>query len=246
MSRGPLTALLAVLAVAGYQNRDKIAEMLRGLQNGQGTNPDGTASGNQGGLVDLLGRLCGGGIGSLLGGSSSGSILSGGLGGLIEQFRQNGLGDRADSWVSTGPNQEVDDRELSQALGDDTLAELTEKTGLSREEILARLARDLPKAVDDLTPNGTVPTEEQFGGFGSVNHHRPPCRTPVAVFSSSPIRRMRVAATTAYGRPGNFVCHAWNAAGVRTKHAGTSERPIDEGEPERAARGNRSCLRRDR
>ena len=168
MSRGPLTALLAVLAVAGYQNRDKIAEMLRGLQNGRGTNPNEPASRDHGGLSDLLGSLSGGGLGSILGGSSPGSILSGGLGSLLDQFRKNGLGDRADSWVGTGPNQEVDNRELSQALGEDTLAELTQKTGLSRDEILSRLQRDLPKAVDDLTPNGMVPTEEQFGSFSSV------------------------------------------------------------------------------
>lgn len=170
MSRGPLTALLAVLAVAGYQNRDKIAEMLRGLQNGQSTNPDGSVSRTQGGLGDLLGRLSGGGgMGGLLGGSSTGAILSGGLGGLLDQFRQAGLGDRADSWVGKGPNQEIGDGELSQALGEDTLTELAEKTGLSREEIVTRLQRDLPKAVDDLTPDGKIPSEEQFGGFGSVD-----------------------------------------------------------------------------
>lgn len=180
MSRGPLTALLAVLAVAGYQNRDKIAEMLRGLQNGHGANPDGTETQipgqtqgqtpgqNQGGSIgDALGRLANGGLGNILGGSSTGGILSGGLGGLLDQFRQNGYGDRADSWVKTGPNQGIGDTELSQALGDDLLGELAAKTGLSREELVARLSRELPKAVDDLTPEGTVPTAEQFGEIGA-------------------------------------------------------------------------------
>jgi uncharacterized protein YidB (DUF937 family) len=161
MSRGPLTALLAVLAVAGYQNRDKIAEMLRGLQNGQQANPDGTVSQNQGGLGDLLGGLKGG-LGNILGGSSPGGILSGGLGRLLDQFKQNGLGDRADSWVTTGPNQPINEPDLSRALGDDVLDELTAKTGLSKDEILSRLSRELPKAVDDLTPNGVVPSEDQF------------------------------------------------------------------------------------
>ncbi len=32
MISGPLKALLRILAVAGYQNRDKIGELLRGLQ----------------------------------------------------------------------------------------------------------------------------------------------------------------------------------------------------------------------
>ena len=165
MSRGPLTALLAVLAVAGYQNRDKIAEMLRGLQTGQSTNTDGTVSQNQGGLGDLLGGLTKGGLGNIFGGSSPGGILSGGLGGLLDQFKQNGLGDRADSWVTTGPNQPIYEPDLSQALGDDVLSELTAKTGLSKEEILSRLSRELPKAVDDLTPNGVVPSEDHFNSM---------------------------------------------------------------------------------
>lgn len=161
MQRGPLTALLAVLAVAGYQNRDKIAETLRNLGQNQTPNPNGSVT-QSGGLGDLLGRLQNGGLGGILGGSTPGGILSGGLGGLLDQFRQNGLGDRADSWVRTGPNESIDDRQLSQALGPDVLDELTAKTGLSRDEILSRLSRDLPRAVDDLTPEGTIPTGTQL------------------------------------------------------------------------------------
>lgn len=164
MSRGPLTALLAVLAVAGYQNRDKIAEVLRGLgqgaQNGQ-RDHKGTSS-NKGGLGDLLGGLTrGGGLGDLFRGNSTGGILSGGIGGLLEQFQRNGQGDKVESWVNTGDNKPINDGELNQALGDDTVAELVAKTGLSKDEILRRLSRDLPKAVDELTPNGNVPTETE-------------------------------------------------------------------------------------
>jgi uncharacterized protein YidB (DUF937 family) len=166
-SRANLTALLAVLAMAGYQNRDKIAEVLKGLQNPQSSNPDGTVSQAQGGLGGILGRLANGGLGGLLGGSSPGGVLSGGLGGLLDAFRQNGLGDRADTWVKTGPNEGIQDHELSQALGDDVLDELTQKTGLSKEEILQRLSRDLPNAVDDLTPDGTIPTAQAFDEAGT-------------------------------------------------------------------------------
>jgi uncharacterized protein YidB (DUF937 family) len=172
MSRGPLTALLAVLAVAGYQNRDKIAEVLKGIGQGtQATNPDGTTPASAGGLGDILGRISSGGLGSILGGASPGSILSGGLGGLLDQFRSNGLGDKADSWVKAGPNEVIEDHELSHALGPDVLEELVEKTGLSKEEIISRLSRELPAAVDDLTPDGAIPTEQQAtemtgaGGF---------------------------------------------------------------------------------
>jgi uncharacterized protein YidB (DUF937 family) len=177
-SRSNLTALLAVLALAGYQNRDKIAETLRGLQNpdtsgasptpNQGSqyqNQGQDQAQEQGGLGGLLGQLASGGLGGLgglLAGGSAGGVLSGGLGGLLDQFRQNGLGDKADNWVKVGPNDDIKDDELSGALGDDVLDELVEKTGLSKQEILARLSRELPKAVDDLTPDGNIPSEQAF------------------------------------------------------------------------------------
>jgi len=37
------------------------------------------------------------------------------------------------------------------------LATLSEQTGLSREEILARLSKSLPEAVDKYTPEGRIP-----------------------------------------------------------------------------------------
>jgi uncharacterized protein YidB (DUF937 family) len=43
------------------------------------------------------------------------------------------------------------------------LATLSQQTGLSREEILARLSRELPDAVDKYTPEGRLPSEADFG-----------------------------------------------------------------------------------
>jgi uncharacterized protein YidB (DUF937 family) len=159
-----MKALLGVLAVAGYQNRDKIAEVLRNLQNPQAKGPNG---GPAGGLGGLLGGLTGGsGLGGLLGSGSAGGILGGGLGDLLKQFQQNGHGETAESWVRPGPNTEISDRQLSEALGPDVLEDLSVRTGLPPEEILNRLSRDLPKAVDDLTPNGTIPTDDDFPSSG--------------------------------------------------------------------------------
>jgi uncharacterized protein YidB (DUF937 family) len=134
MSRGPLTALLAVLAVAGYQNRDKIAEVLKGIgQRAQSGQSGADSASSAGGIGDILGNLAqGGGLGDIFGGSSPGGILSGGLGSLLEQFQRKGLGDRTESWVGTGENKPINDQELSQALGDETLNELAAKTGLSK------------------------------------------------------------------------------------------------------------------
>jgi len=169
MLSGPMKALLGVLAVAGFQNRDKIGELLRGIQSGNagtdGRQPGQTVDQQSGGLGDLLGKLTGGGaggLGGLLGGASGGGILSGGLGGLLEQFQNNGHGDKAQSWVQQGPNAPIEYGELSQALGPEVLEDLAARTGLSPSEIVNRLSRDLPKAVDELTPDGKIPADDDL------------------------------------------------------------------------------------
>ena len=153
MNRGmpSMIALLGLLAVAGYQNRNRIAEVLGGLKQ----EPGGAANqlDGQGGM---LGKL-----GGLLSGATAGSVLSGGLGDLIERFRQNGQGQAADSWVKTGPNQPLGPDQLEQAIGPDVMNTLSQQTGLSREELLSRLTRELPAAVDKFTPEGRLPTEDE-------------------------------------------------------------------------------------
>jgi uncharacterized protein YidB (DUF937 family) len=155
MSRGmpSMVALLGLLAVAGYQNRDKIAEMLGGLKQSPGGPAQPDAPGGDDGV---LGKL-----GGLLGGASAGSVLSGGLGELIDSFRQSGHGQAADSWVGRGPNQPLGATQIEQAIGPDVLNTLSQRTGLSREELVSRLTRDLPAAVDKFTPEGRLPTEEE-------------------------------------------------------------------------------------
>ena len=95
----------------------------------------------------MLGKL-----GGLLSGASAGSVLSGGLGDLIERFKQNGQGQAADSWVRQDPINNSRPDQLEQAIGPDVLNTLSQQTGLSREELLSRLTRELPAAVDKFTP----------------------------------------------------------------------------------------------
>ena len=73
MSQGmpSMTALLGMLALAGYQNRDKISEVLTGA----GTSGPNTGAG-QSGLGGLLGSL-----GGLLGGAGSTGARTGRVGG---------------------------------------------------------------------------------------------------------------------------------------------------------------------
>ena len=102
----------------------------------------------------LLGNLSG-----MLGGAGAGlALLSGGIGELLEKFKQNGEGETAESWVNDGPNKEVAPPQLKKAIGADVLAALEQQTGLSQEELLARLSRELPTAIDKYTPGGRLPT----------------------------------------------------------------------------------------
>jgi uncharacterized protein YidB (DUF937 family) len=142
MSRGfpSMTALLGLLAIAGYQNRDKIAEMLSGL----GQKKPGTEG--QGGEMGV-------------GGAGATGVLSGGLAELMDRFKQSGQGQTAESWVSTGPNEPCTTAQLERAIGPEVLDTLSTHTGLSRDELLTRLCRELPDAVDKYTPQGRLPTE---------------------------------------------------------------------------------------
>ena len=152
MSSPRMLALLGLLAVAGYQNRDKLQGILGNLT---GQHPDtGNANDNdRGGIGGLLGGL--------FGGQNAGGGISGALGDLVGRFTANGHGDAARSWIETGPNREVAPSDLEHALGEDTLAELVQKTGLSRQELVARLSSVLPAAVDKLTPEGRLPTVDE-------------------------------------------------------------------------------------
>jgi len=153
MSRGmpSMTALLGMLALAGYQNRDKLAEMFNKAA-GSFSKPEGGGPPQQG---DMLSSLS-----SMLGGAGVGGLLSGGLGELLEQFTKNGQGEAAESWVGPGPNKEIAPPQLKQAIGQDVLAALEQQTGLSQEELLARLSRELPTAVDKYTPDGRLPPRD--------------------------------------------------------------------------------------
>src|SRR5262245_51452780 len=127
-----------------------------------------------GGLGDILGSLFGGGpssarpstpspggLGSLLGGAAAGSVLTGGLGRLINDLQSSGQGRVAQSWVGRGANEEIAPSDLQKALGNDELDALARQTGLSHDDLLEGLSQNLPEFVDQLTPNGRLPTEEE-------------------------------------------------------------------------------------
>lgn len=139
--------------------------------------PDGNAAPGQtaplpdqrtdtgGGLGGLLqGGL--GGLGGLLAGGAAGSVLSGGLSDLLKQFQQSGHADVAKSWVGTGPNKSISPDDLAKVLSPDQIDTLAAQSGMSRDELLAGLSQHLPEVVNDLTPDGQVPTEHDWARSG--------------------------------------------------------------------------------
>jgi uncharacterized protein YidB (DUF937 family) len=180
----PITmAILALLAYKGYKHvtggqgqpttnapqsapsntissRGGLGDILSGMLNGPRGAPAGLPTPNAtsgGGLGDMLR----GGLGGLLAGGAAGSILSGGLGSLLEQFQQNGHGGKASSWVSRGPNEDISESDLAKSIGADDLDLLTRQTGLSRDELVSGLSQELPKAIDEMTPEGRLPTADE-------------------------------------------------------------------------------------
>ncbi len=63
------------------------------------------------------------------------------------------------SWVKQGPNEPIQPHEVEAAIDPETLDALSKQTGLSREELLRRLANELPDAVDKMTPAGRLPDD---------------------------------------------------------------------------------------
>ncbi|APT30991.1 hypothetical protein MCBMB27_01700 [Methylobacterium phyllosphaerae] len=155
MSKGypSMTALLGLLAVAGYQNRDKIAEWL------------GTPARDAHGSVvppvartsPAIGSAAPSNLERVLGGVGSagvGGLLASGLAELVEHFTKGGHGETAKSWVNQGANRDIAEPDLERAIGPLTLEHLTQQTGLSRSEILSRLSRELPSAIDRYATDG--------------------------------------------------------------------------------------------
>jgi uncharacterized protein YidB (DUF937 family) len=110
-----------------------------------------------GGLADVLKN----GLGGLLGGAAAGSVLSGGLNDILKQLEQNGHGEVAKSWVGTGPNKMIAPQDLEKALGTEQVNTLAQQAGLSKVALLDGLSDQLPDLVDQLTPEGRVPTEAE-------------------------------------------------------------------------------------
>ncbi|MEY4506917.1 MAG: hypothetical protein RL297_1495 [Pseudomonadota bacterium] len=82
----------------------------------------------------------------------------GGIQGLVAAFQKNGLGDTVASWISTNANLPISADQIMSVLGQGSLSDLAAKTGLSNGDVASSLSEHLPAFIDQLTPNGQLPT----------------------------------------------------------------------------------------
>lgn len=93
---------------------------------------------------------------------------SGGIHGLIQSFHQQGLGQIMESWIGTGPNLPIEPKQLQSVIGDERLAQMSQKSGVPSGDLLHQLARNLPQVIDKLTPDGNV-QQDRFSGANLLN-----------------------------------------------------------------------------
>jgi uncharacterized protein YidB (DUF937 family) len=139
---------------------DSVLGAVMNQQGGQNSQAGATAGG-LGGLIGLVAsnpQLL-----QIITGMLSNSSAEGGLGGLISKFQQAGLGDAMNSWIGSGPNQDVSPDQMTSALGEGTVDNIASQLGVSQGEAAGQLSQLLPEIINQLTPNGQAPA----GGLGN-------------------------------------------------------------------------------
>lgn len=93
----------------------------------------------------------------------------GGISGLVSAFQKNGLGDIVASWISNNTNLPISAAQIQSVLGQGPLEDLAAKTGMSANEVASNLSEHLPGLVDQLTPNGQLPSGDLMAqGMGML------------------------------------------------------------------------------
>lgn len=170
---------------------DFLGQILGSVLSGGRANAQGPAGGlgglgQGGGLGDLLGGMLGRGAGpagvpssgqSPFGGKGALIAMmlplvmqwvqrSGGVGAVLDRFRQKGYSQQAASWVSTGGNEELAPQAVGEVVGMDELSRLSQQLGVGNDEVASGMAQILPEMVNQLSPQGEVPADadDRLGG----------------------------------------------------------------------------------
>jgi uncharacterized protein YidB (DUF937 family) len=148
-----------------------LGSVLGGMTGGGGREIPRGGTGGFGGPADAGDNPLGSILGRLGGGSGVAKMAllalafqliqrNGGIGGLLDKFRDRGLGNKADSWVGTGSNMAVSPDELRDVLGPGVLDQLASHFGMTQSQASQSLSEVLPELVNQMTPEGQLPDDD--------------------------------------------------------------------------------------
>lgn len=81
---------------------------------------------------------------------------TGGLGGLVKQLQEGGLGQQIESWLGNGQNLPITPSQIRDALGNEQVRQIAQQFGIPVDDVLKLLSQFLPGAIDQVSPNGEV------------------------------------------------------------------------------------------
>lgn len=87
---------------------------------------------------------------------------NGGLSGLLAKFNNNGLGNKAQSWVNIDrDNDGLDAGDILSLFGQEQINDVCRQVGADQGQVCQGIAELLPQVVNDLTPHGDVQADEK-------------------------------------------------------------------------------------
>jgi uncharacterized protein YidB (DUF937 family) len=92
-----------------------------------------------------------------------------GVSDLLSRFGASGLGEHAQSWIGSGGNMPITAEQVQSVLSNDQVQGLIQRTGLPIAALMPLVAKILPHAVDQATPEGKVPDTDAAPDTGNVN-----------------------------------------------------------------------------
>jgi uncharacterized protein YidB (DUF937 family) len=82
-----------------------------------------------------------------------------GMDGILNQLKQNGLGEQVQSWVSQGENKAISPDQVQQGLGSSMVENIAQRAGISPTMASGVIAVVLPLVVSHLSGNSGQPAQ---------------------------------------------------------------------------------------
>ena len=84
---------------------------------------------------------------------------NGGIGAVLDRFRQQGYAGQTQSWMDRGDNQPLDEQAVEQVVGHGELQQMAQRLGVPEHDVAEAFAEIMPEMVDQLTPDGQLPQQ---------------------------------------------------------------------------------------